>query len=192
MQGSKEIIDLLNKFKDTRLNIAIFLVCTFLLFSLKKELFTLNEISETLLQGLVFITSIRLVYGAIGLIFDFFNNKKVAKKLEEEKRKKDENEKLESINKKEKIRSHFRELDVFQLYIIQELKRQNHKSVTKGAPLFTLKNMGIIYTPAVGEKSESASLTKTAKSLLDDGLWEEFDDLKYGALKRFFIGLQPE
>jgi hypothetical protein len=192
MQGSKEILDLLTKFKDTRLNLAIFLVSNILLFSLQQELFTLNAVSETVLQGLVFVTSIRLVYGIIGLIFDFFNNKQISKKQDAKKSLKLGEAKQEAIKNKEKMLSDFMLLDVFQLYIIQELKRQNHKSVIKGASLFTLKHMNIIYTPAVGEKSVSASLTKASSDLLNEKIWAEFDDLKYVALKRFCVGLQPE
>lgn len=192
MQGSKEVLDLLIKLKDTRLNLAIFLISNLLLVLLKQELITLNSVYETVLQGLVFVTSIRLVYAAIGATLDFFNNKKILKGKEAEAALKLEQEKIAENLSKEKMLSDFRQLDVFQLYIIQELKRQNHISVTKGAPLFTLKNKNIIYTPAIGEKSESASLTYKANELLDETVWAEFDDLKYGAAKRFFTGLQPE
>lgn len=192
MQGSKEILDLLTKLKDTRLNLAIFLVSNLVLILIKLELVTLNSVSETVLQGLVFVTSIRLVYAVIGATLDIFNNKKVLKNKEAEIALKLEQEKIAGTQTKEKMLSNFRKLDVFQLYIIQELKRQNHISISKGAPLFTLKKMNIIYTPAVGERSESASLTNTASELLNTIVWDEFDDLKYSAAKRFFTGLQPE
>ncbi len=192
MQGSKEILDLLTKLKDTRLNLAIFLVSNLVLVLIKQELITLNSVSEAVLQGLVFVTSIRLVYALIGTTLDFFNNKKLLKNKEAEAALKSEQEKIAATQSREKMLMDFRQLDVFQLYIIQELKRQNHISVTKGAPLFTLKNKNIIYTPAVGEKSESASLTNKANELLNETVWNEFDDLKYSAAKRFFTGLQPE
>jgi hypothetical protein len=192
MQGSKEVLDLLTKLKDTRLNLAIFLVSNLALFLIKFELITLNSISETVLQGLVFVTSIRLVYAVIGATLDVFNYKKALKSKEAEIALKLEQEETAGTQTKEKMLSNFRKLDVFQLYIVQELKRQNHISITKGAPLFTLKSMNIIYTPAVGEKSESASLTNTASELLNTIVWDEFDDLKYSAAKRFFTGLQPE
>ena len=192
MQSTQEIFNLLTKFKNTRLNLAVFLVSSLLLASLKKEYLTLNAVSESVLQGLVFITSIRLVYGLIGLIVDFFNNKQESKKLKAENVLKEEQSKQEASNKKEEMHSNFMLLDVFQLFIIQELKRQNHKTVSKSASLFTLKKMGIIYTPAVGENSESASLTGESNRLLNEKVWSEFEDLKFSALKRFFIGLQPE
>lgn len=192
MQGSKEVLDLLTKLKDTRLNLAIFLVSNLVLVLIKNELITLNSVSETVLQGLVFVTSIRLVYAVIGAILDFFNNKKALKNKSAEAALKLEQEKVAATQTKDKMLSNFKRLDVFQLYIIQELKRQNHITITKGAPLFTLKSMDIIYTPAVGEKAESASLTIKAGELLNAKIWAEFDDLKYRAIERFFIGLQPE
>lgn len=192
MQGSKEVLDLLTKLKDTRLNLAIFLVSNLILVLAKQELITLISVSVTVLQGLVFVTSIRLVYAVVGVALDCFNNKKSAKYKEVETALKLEKEKLDAAKNQEQMLSNFRKLDVFQLYIIQELKRQNHISVTKGAPLFTLKHMNIIYTPAVGEKSESASLTNLASKLLVETVWYEFDNLKYSAAKRFFTGLQPE
>ena len=139
-----------------------------------------------------FATSIRLIYAVIGWLLDLFNSRKESK----EKALKDslliEQKAQNILQSQQKMISNFQELDVFQLYIIQELKRQNHKSVNKGAPLYTLKQMDIVYTPAVGPKTESASLTNASKKLLNDKFWEEFDDLKYNAANRFFTGLQPE
>lgn len=192
MQGSKEILELLTKFKDTRLNLAIFLVSSALLYAIRIKLFELDAVSSTVLQGLIFVTSIRLVYGLIGLAFDFITNKQESKRKEADKIKEKELAIQDKEKQREKMIANFNELDVFQLYIVQELKRQNHISVMKGAPLFTLKNMGAIYTPAVGEKSESASLTEISKSILGDILWNEFDDLKFSAISRFVTGLQPE
>ncbi|MCT8985933.1 hypothetical protein [Shewanella phaeophyticola] len=192
MQGSKDVLDLLTKLKDTRLNLAIFLVSNLVLVLINQKLITLNSVSETVLQGLVFVTSIRLVYAVIGAIIDFFNNKKFIKNKEAETALKLEQDKMAITQAREKMLFNFRELDVFQLYIIQELKRQNHIRIPKGAPLFTLKNMNIIYTPAVSDKTETASLTNKASELLNEAVWDEFDDLKYGAAKRFFVGLQPE
>lgn len=192
MQSAKEIFDLIAKLKDTRLNLAIFLVSNLIFVLTKHELITLGSVPITVLQGLIFVTSIRLVYAVIGAILDFFNNKKHEKNKKVEAALKLEQEKSDAVKNQEKMLYNFRQLDIFQLYIIQELKRQNHISVTKGAPLFTLKNMNIIYTPAVGEKSESASLTSLASKLLVEAVWDEFDNLKYSATKRFFTGLQPE
>lgn len=191
MQGSKEVLELLSKLKDTRLNLAIFIVSNLVIALIKLDLITLNHVSEAVLQGLVFVTSIRLVYAVIGAALDVLNNKKDLKNKEAEAVLKLEQEKIAETQAKEKMLANFRKLDIFQLYVIQELKRQNHISIPKGAPLFTLKSMNIIYTPAVGEKSESASLTNTANELLTTMVWGEFDDLKYSAAKRFFTGLQP-
>lgn len=175
-----------------RLNIAIFSVATIILLCSSKGLITIDSVSETVLRGLIFVTSVRLVYGVIGLIYSYFQKRqqekeKLAKAEEDAK-----NAESKSLINREKIRSAFETLDIFQLYIIQELKRQNHVQVKKGAPLFTLKSFNIIYTPAVGERYESASLTAVAKDILENELWRRFDELKFNALVRFFEGIQPE
>jgi hypothetical protein len=192
VQSSKEVLELLTKAKDMRLNISIFTVSIATLFCSSKGLVTIDSFSETVLRGLTFITSVRLVYGVIGLIYSYFQKQqekkeKLAKVVENAK-----NEELKSLRNRENTRSAFETLDIFQLYIIQELKRQNHVQVKKGAPLFTLKNLNIIYTPAVGERHESASLTSVAKDILESELWRRFDEVKFNALVRFFGGIQPE
>lgn len=192
MQSSKEVLELLTKAKDMRLNIAIFLVSTGILFASKSEFIALEPVSETVLRGLTFITLVRLVYGFVGLIYSHFQNRQ-EEKLKLLKAELDaKNAESDNLKNREKIRSIFETLDIFQLYIIQELKRQNHVQVKKSAPLFTLKNFKIIYTPAVGERYESASLTPIAKDVLENELWRRFDELKLNALIRFFEGLQPE
>jgi hypothetical protein len=192
MQSSKEFFELLTKAKDMRLNIAIFLVSSSLLYAGNNELLMLESISKNLLHGLFFITSIRLVYGLINLLYGFIENRK--NKINEEKEliKIEETKRQDRKKDIEKMKHNFEKLDIFQLYIIQELKRQNHVSVKKGASLFTLKNSNIIYTPAVGDKYESASLSVSAKSLLESEIWSRFDELKTNALVRFFDGMQPE
>ncbi len=62
MQGSKEVLDLISKLKDTRLNMAIFFVSNFIFVLAKHELITLSYVPVTVLQSLIFVTSIRLVY----------------------------------------------------------------------------------------------------------------------------------
>lgn len=192
MQSSKEVLDLLTKAKDVRLNIAIFLVSTCVLYAASKNLIALESVSITALRGLTFVTSVRLVYGLIGLVYSYFQNRRDEKLRLTEAEIAAKNSTAENIKKREKIRAAFESLDIFQLYIIQELKRQNHVQVKKGAPLFTLKNFNIIYTPAVGENYESASLTPVAKDILENELWRRFDELKLNASIRFFEGLQPE
>lgn len=192
MQSSREVLELLTKAKDMRLNIAIFFVAITMLFCSSNGLVAIDSVSETVLRGLTFITSVRLVYGVIGLIYSYFQKsqeekEKLAKAEEDAK-----NAESKSLRNREKIRSAFETLDIFQLYIIQELKRQNHVQVKKGAPLFTLKSFNIVYTPAVGERYESASLTAVAKDILENELWRRFDELKFNALVRFFEGIQPE
>lgn len=192
MQATGEILELLTKAKDMRLNIAIFIVSTGLLLCASNNLFALDSISQSALKGLFFVTSVRLVYGFIGLLYSFFQKRRENKELHRQQEINAEKLAIESKNKKEHMRSVFDELDVFQLFIIQELKKQNHVQVKKGASLFTLKNANIIYTPAVGQAYESASLTDLSKSILESELWENFDNLKFNALIRFFKGVQPE
>ncbi|PMH21864.1 hypothetical protein BCT60_06235 [Vibrio breoganii] len=192
MSSMKEFLDVLNKAKNVRLNLAIFCVVSSLLWASNLEHIALESLSKTLLQSLFFLTSIRLVYAVISLMLDTLESWRMKKKNAESEQERVLLEEKEKQYKKEKMRQRFHDLDIHQLYIIQELKKQNHVSVRKGAALFTLKNANIIYTPAVGDKSESASLTVLAKTLLDEELWASFDQLKYNALTRFFSGMQPK
>ncbi|HGF7511428.1 TPA: hypothetical protein AB5A35_003399 [Vibrio cholerae] len=187
----KEFLDVLNKAQNVRLNLAIFCVVSSLLWASNFEHIALESLLKPLLQSLFFLTSIRLVYAVISLMLDTFESWHMKKKNAESEQERVSLEEKEKQYEKEKMRQKFHDLDVHQLYIIQELKKQNHVSVRKGAALFTLKNANIIYTPAVGDQSESASLTDLAKTLLDEELWANFDQLKYNALIRFFSGMQP-
>lgn len=188
----KEFLDVLNKAKNVRLNLAIFCVVSGLLWAGRFEHLVLESLSKTLLQSLFFLTSIRLVYAGISLMFDTFESWRMKTNNAEKEQERILLEEKEKQSKKEKMRQLFHDLDIYQLYIIQELKKQNHVSVRKGAALFTLKKSNIIYTPAVGDKSESASLTVLAKTLLEEELWANFDQLKHNALTRFFSGMQPK
>lgn len=190
MNTMKEFLDVLDKAKNVRLNLAIFLVVSGILWVERLDYISLESLSKTLLQSLFFLTVIRLVYAMISLAFDTLDNWKESKKSKEIEQHKAYLEQVERQQKRERMRQIFHSLDVHQLYIIQELKRQNHVSVRKGAPLFTLKLDNIIYTPAVGERSESASLTTLAKSILDEELWPQFEQIKRKALIRLFSGMQ--
>ncbi|WP_299256929.1 hypothetical protein [uncultured Kushneria sp.] len=192
MQGFKEILDLLTKAKDIRLNIAIFVVSLAILACTSKDLVEIDPVTKKFLRGLVFITLVRLVYSLIGLIYSSFQNRQKEKVKLEKAAENARNAESESLKNRENIRSAFKTLDIFQLYIIQELKRQNHVQIKKGAPLFTLKSLKIIYTPAIGEHYESASLTTIAKDILDNELWRKFDEIKFNSLVRFFEGIQAE
>ena len=187
----KDFLDVLNKAKNVKLNLAIFIVVFGILWIEKLNYVELESLAKTLLQSLFFVTVIRLVYSVICLVFDSLENRRKSKKAMVLEMEKEQLKEVEKKKKKEKMYKQFHELDVYQLYIIQELKRQNHLSVSKGAPLFMLKNANIIYTPAVGDRSESASLTFLAKELLHEELWEQFITLKREAIIRFFNGMQP-
>lgn len=192
MQSPKEFFELLTKAKDIRLNIAIFLVSSSLLYAGSIELLILESISKNLLQGLSFITSIRLVYGVINLLCVFIENRNNKKNKEKELIKTEASKKKDKEKSIEIMRCDFATLDIFQLFIIQELKRQNHVRVIKSSSLITLKNSNIIDTSLVGNTFVSAGLSNTAKALLESELWARFDELKTNALVRFFDGMQPE
>ncbi|MEA3251840.1 MAG: hypothetical protein U9Q35_09775 [Pseudomonadota bacterium] len=190
MQGLQGTLDLLTKAKDTRLNIAILIVSSGALIAGSRDAVTLNEIIKTTLQGLCFITLVRLTYSLIGVTYDHLNNKRETSKAKKEEQKQKEQKEADQEALKSETRNHFYDLDISELYIIQELKKQNHVRVTKSAQLFSLKNKKIVCTVATSDRTESVTLTKTAKKLLDKGLWNEFDNLKHRSLLRFFIGAQ--
>lgn len=188
----KEFLEVLNKAKNVRLNLAIFCVALSLLWADDLDHITLESLLKGLLQSLFLLTSIRLVFSAISLVLDIIENLTTyIKNVGKEKKKILLEEKKNQINKEE-IRNTFNELDIYQLYIVQELKKQNHVTVKKSAELFSLKNSSIIYTQAVGNTTESVSLTVLAKTLLNEDLWDDFEQLKYNALTRFFNNMQPK
>ncbi|WP_139392879.1 hypothetical protein [Aeromonas hydrophila] len=192
MQGIRDFLELLVKATNVRLNIAILLVSSLVLFLAETNRITIESVYKTGISGLVFLTTIRLVYAAIGLlnsIFQQHHEKRQRLRMESE----DEERKiLERIKEKDLMVFSFEKLDVFQLFVIQDLKKQNHITLKKGAPLFTLKKMNIIYSVASGEHHESVCLTLLAKELLEERFWASFDELKFNALYRFFSGMQPE
>jgi hypothetical protein len=100
--------------------------------------------------------------------------------------------KAAAIEKKNKVATDLETLDIFQLLILQDLKKANTASVAKGAHLYTLKNLGIIRSVATGERRESVQLTEMAKSCCDEQFWSSFDILKTKAAFRFFKGLEPK
>lgn len=192
MNSMKEFLDVLNKAKNVKLNLAILLVVVAMLAGERLEYMQLEPVFKTLLQSLFFLTVIRLVYAVIALISDVLESWQKNKKNAELAQESALREAAERERKVNIMRQNFNELDIFQLYIVQELKRQNHVSVRKGAPLFTLKNANIVHTPAVGNSTESASLTLPAKKLLNEELWNNFEVLKRDAIFRYFDGMQPK
>ncbi|EIE1275490.1 hypothetical protein RGL42_002698 [Vibrio parahaemolyticus] len=188
----KEFLDVLNKAKNVKLNLAIFLVVVAMLSAQELEFIKLEPVIKTLLQSLFFLTVIRLVYAVIAVVSDVLEGWQKSKKNSELAKESALRDAEERKRKVHNMRQQFHELDIFQLYIVQELKRQNHVSVRKGAALFTLKNANIVYTPAVGDSTESASLTSPAKKLLNEELWAKFESLKHDAIFRYFDGMQPK
>ena len=80
MSSMKEFLDVLNKARNVRLNLAIFCVVSSLLWASNFEHIALESLSKTLLQSLFFLTSIRLVYAGISLMFDTFESWRMKKK----------------------------------------------------------------------------------------------------------------
>ncbi|WP_303198937.1 hypothetical protein [Pseudomonas sp.] len=202
MDSLKDLMDLLGKAKNLRLNIAAFVVSSIVLFGVSKELFSVGDAFETVLKGLALITAIRIVYGVIGFILDSISrlqNRKAAalakELLDEEARIRREldikNAADEKLKKENKIRHAFENLDIFQLYYIQELRKQNHINISKGADLFSLKGSEIVRAVSTNERMESVALTREANLILNGELWARFDELKRNSVTRFFEGVQP-
>lgn len=202
MDGVKDLVELLGKAKNIRLNVSIFVVSFVVLFCVEKEVLKVGEVLEATLKGLIYVVSIRIVYWLFGFALDFFHERRDKKAtaiaeeimvernkiLREEER---ENALKEKQSKLENIRREFEGLDVFQMYYIQELKRQNHVNIIKGPELFSLKRKLIVRSVSSGERSESVALTAEAEGLLNQGLWTRFNEFKKASLVRFFEGLQP-
>lgn len=203
MDSVKELIELLGKAKNFRLNIAAFLVCSFVLLLFRYNFLVLTDAVGTVLQAVCLITGIRIVYGLLGLGLDFFNNfqserrrKKESEgqqeKLEQELIEAQQRERLKAAEALEKVASAFSRLDVFQLSVIQSLKKENHVTLQKGAVLFSLKGANIVRAAATGEKSESVALTPVADEYLKVEGWGRLDSLKLNAVTRLFGGMQEE
>lgn len=202
MDSVKDLVELLGKAKNIRLNVSIFFVSFVVLFCVDKNLIKIGEVLETTLKGLVFVVSIRIVYWVFGFAIDVFNERRDKKAAElaeiglvEQRKLFAESERENALKEKaariESLRFVFEGLDVFQMYYVQELKRQNHVTISKGAELFSLKGKQIVRAISVGPGSESVSFTHEAENLLNQELWQKFDELKKISLVRFFEGLQP-
>lgn len=192
MESLKDILELIGKAKDIRLNAAILIVSLAIIAADKHELLNFGAISQGVLNALIFVTSVRLVAWVIGATFDYIEQRKklaqqeaargAAQKLAIEAQENDYKNMISKIN----------DLDVQQLYIIQSLRKTNTFSVSKGAPLYTLKNAGIISAAAVGPSSESVQLTALAKKVFESELWKSFSDIKRNSSLRFFRGLEQK
>lgn len=203
MESAKDLLELLGKAKNLRLSVATFIVSFVVLFLARDNYFVLGEALEGILKVVVLVTASRMVYGVIGLLVDLVNKhqEKRKKKLEEDAAKaierKTAEEALEVARVKaralyEQISSEFGKMDVFQLAVIESLKKVNHTNVDKGATLFSLKKAGIVHSVASGERTESVALTAMANEFLNEEGWRVFDGYKYKASARLFRNMNGD
>lgn len=189
MDYFREVFEFFSKAKDIRLNVAVFLASSTALGALKKEWISISDGWVPLLELVAFLTFVRILAKVLGLAYDKFEDRKKAiekVKLDSELARRNE---IDEADKLASMRANFECLDIYQLKIIQDLKKANTTQVKKGAPLFTLKHMQIVNSAASGPTTESVLLTVRARRLLEDELWGQLEDLKYSAAHRFFSAL---
>ncbi len=192
MEGLKEIFELLGKAKDMRLNIAIFAVSLSLLWLERAFEFPLSTVLSGILQVLVFITAVVIVARMIGWIYEKIETSNVRKKNLVKQNLAQEMAEAAAVAKSAQLEQDLQSLDIFQLLIIQELKKANTYSAQKGANLFTLKNLGIVRAVAIGERRESVQFTDLARTRCNEEFWAAFSETKRKAARRFFSGLEPK
>ncbi|SFT85951.1 hypothetical protein SAMN05192562_102550 [Kosakonia arachidis] len=186
MQGYKEFLESLQKMTDVRLNIAILLTCLILIISSPADHFILDPVPKLIPQSLILITSIRLVFSIINLIHATLAKRIEKSKLESQEAIEKEKKDQEYKSLKEAINLELNKLDVYQVYIIKNLIGKNNSSHTKGAALFSLCNLKITYVVATGERSQSVSLTKAAKEVLEQNYNNDTSDLEINAANMAF------
>ncbi|EPJ2807938.1 hypothetical protein ACTHGN_000945 [Pseudomonas putida] len=192
MDYFREVFEFFSKAKDIRLNVAVFLASSTALGALKKEWILISDGWVPLLELVTFLTSVRILARILGLAYEKFESRKSAiekAKLDSELARRNE---VAEADKLAAMRADFARLDIYQLKIIQDLKKANTTHVKKGAPLFTLKHMQIVNSAASNPTTESVLLTARARRLLEDGLWDQLEDLKYSAAHRFFSALDGD
>jgi hypothetical protein len=190
MEGLKEIFELLGKAKDMRLNIALFVVSLGLLWVERTFEIPLSTVLSGILQILVFITAVVIVARMIGWIYEKLEARKSQKRDMKKQILARELAESAAVANSAKIELAIQSLDIFQLLIIQELKKANTVSVQKGAHLFTLKNLGIVRAVAIGERRESVQFTDLARDRCNEEFWAAFNATKKRAALRFFSGLE--
>lgn len=189
MHGIKELLDLLEKLKDTRLNLSIFIVAGIFLSAEKNNLIEAGNVLFPVAQACFLATSIRLVFALLGKFSDAVTDRKeklIKAHRDTELAAEVDRKVIQSINALENC---FNQLDVFQLFVVQELRRQNSVSVAKGAVLFSLIKLGVVSPVSSGERTQSVEFTAIAKKIADEAFWERFDSLKRNSLVRYFKGL---
>ncbi|WP_186375269.1 type 2 periplasmic-binding domain-containing protein [Pseudomonas oryzihabitans] len=192
MESMKEILELISKAKNIRLNFAILLVSVAITTAENYNLLEFGTISRAVLNIFIFVTSVRIIAWVIGATFDYIEKRRTAAQKEVSRQAAQRLADEASENEYQKLKAKIFDLDIEQLYIIQELKKTNTFTVNKNAALFTLKNAGIVNTPAVGKSHESVQLTMLAKKAFESELWDRFPEIKKNSLLRFFRGLEAK
>lgn len=192
MDYFKEVFEFFSKAKDIRLNVAVFIASSIALGAIKKEWISISEGWIPLLELVAFLTFARILAKVLDLAYDKFETRK---SVIEKARLDSELARRKEIDEEEKSSSmiaDFLRLDIYQLKIIQDLKKANTTQVRKGAPLFTLKHLQIVNSAASGPTTESVLLTARARRLLEGGMWDQLEELKYKAAHRFFSALEGD
>lgn len=189
MDYFKEVFEFLSKAKDVRLNLALFLASTSILTIVKKEIITISESWTPILELITFLTFVRIIAKLLSLTWELVEKHQAKKNLEKETTAQQIKEHNDQQKKRSAIASSLNNLDIHQLKIIQDLKKTNTITVSKGASLYMLKNMDIVIAAATGPHSESVKLSRTTDSIMNDGMWDEFETLKLNSATRFFKGL---
>lgn len=185
MLSIKDFLDALNKMANLRLNIAIFITCLTLIFLSPPDKFILDPFPKIIVQTLILITSIRIAFAIIGGVHDALKNKlETRAKLINDEKLKIEKEK-ETKNKRAKLISNFNKLDIFQLKIIKDLLITNHALYRKNATIFSLINMGFVYSVSTSNSHEGLSLTDLARDIIENDISQEIDNIEENAIELF-------
>ncbi|MBK0092797.1 hypothetical protein [Erwinia sp. S59] len=192
MNGYKEFLDGLQKMTDVRLNIAILIVCSVLIYFSPSDKFILDPLPKIIPQSLILVTTIRLIFSIINLAHAILN-----RKLEERKERKasaeaslTEAEENKSLD--EKLKNDLINLDAFQLFIVNQLIGKNNSSHKKGASLFSLISSKIVYVVATGDHSQSVALTIRANRIIKETYGGDLSSLEVASAARAFDSFTPK
>lgn len=185
----KDVSDSLIKMTDFRLNLAIFITCVFLVIISPGEKFILDPFPKVIVQSLTFITLTRVVHGIIFFAHNQISHYTNKRRIEQENIKNEIDKKLAETAQIQTSHYNLKKLDVFQLKIIRELITSNTLSVQKGAVLFSLKQLGLVYSVSDGPKTQGISLTNSAISALEMHYGNNLTQLEQDAIRKCFTHL---
>ncbi|ELE9730131.1 hypothetical protein RM407_003823 [Enterobacter kobei] len=186
MINIKDIMEALNKMANIKLNIAIFMVCTILVYFSPADQFILAPFPISICQALIFVTSIRIVFALIIFINDIIKAKVDASLNQRAARELAEKQKIEREQNRKMICHHLEGLDIFQMQIIKALLATNCILMPKSPVLFSLKNMKLIYAVSTGPTHEGMSLDPIAKDVILKELNDKMNNLERNIIEKFF------